>query len=127
MEWAAVLALPTPEERVREAAKKISANEYSTREGREALATLNGDVRALSVQPGKMRQLLHPVHDITVTITGGELFQRNAVASELAALLNSLNVKVRDDDETVVVDDEEHEDHVRHVAHNATIYIKRSP
>lgn len=61
---------------------------------------------------------------ITLVIGGGELFQRNAVISEIAALLQSVGIATDLPVMLPLLDYDEHQDHVQHVANNCTIHIR---
>lgn len=62
---------------------------------------------------------------IRITISGGEAFQRDALTSEIVALLESLHVPVELSSVLVIYEENELAAHINHVAHHARVIIER--
>lgn len=64
---------------------------------------------------------------LTVTISGGEAWERDTLASEIHAALNSADIGCTLIVSLVSNDGEEHAEHLQHIARNHTVIIQRKP
>lgn len=62
---------------------------------------------------------------ITITITGGDAWQRDALASEIVTNLESCDLEVRTESLVLANDEEDHQDLLRSIATTTSVRILR--